>query len=411
MNMLKITSFLFGYITITIIGEYPERVLNMASSRGIWFWNLKWVSDNTLRASIRLSAFRPLRHIARSCNCRFSIYGRHGLPFWILEIRRQKTMIAGAVVFLILMYMLSSCIWLVDVSGNVKIKDEEVKTLANKAGLHTGTFKWNINTSEMASYLEKSLPGAAWVGLHIDGTRAVIEIAEKSLPPRKKDNEQVNVIAQKNGLIKEMLVLKGEPQVEEGETVKKGQVLISGKVSPPEVEYENADGQEVKDEDYKYVHARGIVRARVWYEGYGECEIISKGVKKTGESSNRICAKMGDKKIIVWGPRKIIFEKYNKDVIIKEMPKWRNIDIPVEIHIEQYRELKRFKQTRSRGEAKKRAEKKAEEDIRSKIPEEDIKILNHEVEEIKTGTPSNVIRVKLLVEALEDIGKEITFNP
>lgn len=415
MTLFRIISFLTGYVTVVIRGAAPERLINMASSRGIWLWNIKWISQDRIMASIRLSGLRPLRHIARETGCRFSIGGRHGFPFFISRIRRRKTMAVGAVLFLALLYMLSSFIWFVEVTGNTTVTDADVLKVARQAGLFPGVLKWNLDTFKVEKAIQDRLPKVFWAGVHIKGTRAVVEIAEKTLPPEGEDDNPTHIVAVKAGLIKEILVLKGHPVVEEGQTVKKGQILISGEIPPPEVneetgKQEGTGKERPRDEHPRYVHARGIVHARVWYEGYGEVELVETGVRRTGNEISRVCMKIGDREIILAGPKKIPFNKFDKDVVTKRLPAWRNINLPVEINTERYFELESFKEKRSYNEARKKAVEMAIFEAKSKLPG-NAKIIGRKVEEIKVGHRENMVRMKVLIETLEEIGVEEPFKP
>ena len=50
----------------------------------------------------------------------------------------------------------------------------------------------------------------------------MIEVAEKTFPSTDEENMPGNLIAREDGIIEELLVLKGSPQVQEGDRVKKG---------------------------------------------------------------------------------------------------------------------------------------------------------------------------------------------
>lgn len=410
MTMFKIISLLTGYVTIIISGSAPERFINMASSRGIWLWDLKWITQDTIKASVRLSGIRPLRHIARETRCRFSIDGRFGLPFLAAKMRRRKTLVFGAVLFVLLLYMLSSFIWFVDVTGNERVADAEILKVARRAGLSRGTCKWILQPAQVEKEIQEQLPEVSWVGVHIRGARAVVEVVEKKLPPREAYEDPAHIVAEKDGVIKELLVLQGHSLVEEGQTVKQGDILISGIIPPPETTIESEEGEMQRELEPQFVHARGIARARVWYEGYGEVQLLEEGSRPTGRKISRVCIKIGDKEIILMGPRKVPYQKYQRQVNTKRLPVWRNIKIPVEIITEKYAELVDYRLRRSYEEARKLAVEQAVADARREIPK-DAEIVSRQVKEVKASREKNIVRMEVLVEAIEEIGREKPFQP
>lgn len=83
----------------------------------------------------------------------------------------------------------------------------------------------------MEHHLKERFPAIAWVGVEVKGAKATVRVAEKKLPVPGYTNP-AHVVARKAGLIRELLVLEGQPLVREGDTVLPGQVLISGEVVP-----------------------------------------------------------------------------------------------------------------------------------------------------------------------------------
>lgn len=97
--------------------------------------------------------------------------------------------------------------------------------------------------------------------MEIRGSRLIIELVKKELPPELEENIPCDIIASKDGIIEEIIALRGEALVEPGQTVSEGDVLITGKIMLGH----EPDGEE-EGSDTLFVHAEGIVRARVWYQ-------------------------------------------------------------------------------------------------------------------------------------------------
>ncbi|MFZ5645443.1 MAG: sporulation protein YqfD [Bacillota bacterium] len=410
MFLFRLLSFILGYVNILVKGENLEKFLNMAASRGIFLWDIKRVGDNEIFVKTRLSAVKPLRHIGRNTRSLFRFKGREGLPFIVNRIRKRKSLIIGAVLFLLGLYSLSSFIWFIEIKGNQTLPSEKILKIASEAGLKTGTPKFRVDEARAESYIREKLPEIYYVGVDVNGTRATIEIAEKTIM-QKKEAYPASIVAKKAGLVKEVLVLVGNPAVKEGDTVLPGQTLISGIIPPPETrepDVLNPGDTTVEPAPVlppAYVHARGVVRARVWYEGYGEASFIEEGVRQTGNTVSRVCIKIAGKEIILKGSKSIPYPLYEVQRDVKKAPGWRNLSIPVEIITESYIELENFKVKRSRSEALELARKNALESARSNA-EGEMNIIEQKIEEVAVKNPENLIRVRAYIETLEDIGME-----
>jgi similar to stage IV sporulation protein len=414
MLLFKILSFLCGYVTITVPEECLEKFINMATARGIFLWGITATGANRVALKVRLSGVQPLRHVARMTRCRFKITGRAGLPFLISRLSRRKALLAGALVFVVTLYLLSTFVWFIEVTGNKRVETEAIEQAARRAGLYRGVPKWSLDTAEIEANIARQVPGLSWVGMQVDGTRVRIEVVEKVLPPDSGGEQKVDVVAAKDGLIKEILVLSGHPVVSEGDTVTAGQVLISAAIPPPENFYENEGGEqeegageepEDKQEPVQYVHARGIVRARVWYEGYGEMKLVERGTVLTGREITKLCIKIGAKEIILMGPGQVPYKFYGARTDVKRIPAWRNINIPVEFITVKYFEKEPYSRTYSRVEARRMAGKRALTGIKMQIPKS-ARILDQRVQVVETAEPEDIVRVRAIVETLEEIGVE-----
>ncbi|MFZ5633564.1 MAG: sporulation protein YqfD [Bacillota bacterium] len=411
MFLFRLLSFIFGYVSMLVKGENLEKFLNMAASRGIYLWDIKKMGENEILVKTRLSAVRPLRHIGRNTKSRFSFKGREGLPFIISRIRKRKSLIIGAVFFLSGLYVLSSFVWFIDIKGNQQLPADRILKTAAEAGLKVGSCKFRVDQEQVESLIRERIPEVSYVGVNISGTRATIEIAEKIIIQRPQ-LQPAHIVAKKAGLVKEVLVLVGNPAVKEGDTVVPGQVLISGVIPPPEEQNPglagNVPGDRVKPDPPAppaYVHARGVVRARVWYEGYGEAPLVEEGTRETGNSFSRVCIKIAGKEIILSGTQKIPFNTYKIEREVKKLPSWRNLSIPVEHISEKYFEVENYRESRSRAVALELARRKALASARAGITGE-VHVIEEKTSEVSLKNPENLVRVRAYIEALEDIGVE-----
>lgn len=414
MFFLKLANYLAGYVTVLVHGERPEKFINMAVGRRIFIWNVNRIGDDEVLLQARLSAVKLLRHVARQTGCRFDVRKREGVPFILARFRRRKALVIGCLFFLIAFYFLSSFIWFVEVRGNKNVAAADVLRVAGEAGLERGVPRWQVNIGAVEKSIQQQLPAVSWVGIEIKGTMASIEVVEKTLV-KEKFSGPAHVVAKKAGLVEEILVLQGNPAVKEGDTVVEGQVLISGIVPPPEkpVGEKAFPGQKEEQKPLlppAHVCAKGIVRAHLWYEGYGEAQLVEKGRRPTGRVITNVCMKIGGREIILTGPRNISFVFYNKESFVKRIPSWRNLNLPVEFITLKYHEIENYTLNRSREEARLLAAKKALAGVEKQLPAGAI-ILNKKVEELIVGQSESLVRVRAFVGTREEIGTARSFKP
>ncbi|MBE0466134.1 MAG: sporulation protein YqfD [Candidatus Desulforudis sp.] len=407
MFVLKILAYLFGYVTLVVSGRTLEKFINLATRRGIYFWDIRRLDADRIMIKARLNGVKPLRHIARDTGSRFKISHRMGLPFLLGQARRRKTLTFGAVFFLVVLYCLSSFVWFVQVDGNVKIADREILRAAREAGLYRGAAKWRFEVFAIEDGIKEKIPEIAWVGLEVTGTRAVITVAEKTLPPPDTGDNPSDIFAAKAGLVRDVMVLSGQAVVQEGDTVFPGQLLVSGEIWPPEA---LDPGGAILDVEPRLVRARGIVNARVWYEAYGEAPLVEEIHEATGREEKRVTIRVSGREFVISGPRRAPFKTYEVFETVREGPGWRNYALPVEIVTTVYRETKTRLVRHDRPEAVRLAESQAREILKERIPR-GAKVLNERVDLVLAGAGEKLVRIQVIVETLEDIGEEKPRSP
>jgi similar to stage IV sporulation protein len=405
--MKNLLAYLRGYLIIMVKGEHPERFINLAYTRGIQLWDLAWVGSDTMLAKVDISSFRPLRHIARMANCRLRIHRKKGLPFFLYRLRRRRMLLVGAVLFCLILYFFSSLIWTVEVSGTKKIPAARVKTLAAEVGLCPGNFCFQVQRQDVVDHLMKEIPDLSYVEVDV-GPRSWVRITEKVLPAPSVGI--CHIVAAKDGMIESILTLSGQPLVKEGDTVKKGQVLISGEILPQAPEQEPSNPEPAAPEaPSRFVEAQGIVHARVWYRFYGEAPKHEIREQVTGRKARIYCLRIDKKEIIIAGPRQIPYDFYRLQKYESKFPQWRDLSLPVEFVTIEVEEVKSLPVRYSFEEAVQLAAEHARSKAAKDIPPE-AKLVRRQYRVLGSGD-DDPVKVVLTVETRESIGVVRKFRP
>lgn len=405
MLTLRLANYVNGVVRIKISGVVPEKFINLCLVRGIFLWGITKHNDDVF-ASVRLPDFFRIRPLARASQNRISVCGYHGLPFTFKRIKRRKMLIAGAVLFFVLLNTLASYVWFVDVTGHKRLTDANIKSIARQYGLKPGVSRDGVNFKAIENEILLNLPEVAWVGINLTGTRAVIEVVEKT-PPKQEDKSPANIMAVKDGVITEIIAIAGQAATKKGDTVKKGDILIKGLVveTPPAP----VPGQPaIIAVPAQYIRAHGIVKARVWYESYGEAGLIREVHQRTGRQSMAVGIKAKEHEFTLKRAPAQPFDNFETEVIHKKLQGWRNSDFTVESTINIFHEVVVNSYEITPEEARDGAKGKALQTIQDLIPE-NAQVLARNIEILKTAEPG-LVRVKVTVETVEDIGQTINIT-
>lgn len=387
MPIRKTEGFINGYITVRIKGLHPEKFINAASAMGIRIWDIKRVDYTTLEVKMDYKNYINIRPVLLKSGCRSKIIGRKGLHFLIGKARRRIFFTLGVVAFSVFLFYMSRFIWFVDVVGSDKIDHKVVLETAEKAGLKSGVNKDKVSLRRVENEILIKIDEVSVVNIKLRGTRAIINIVERNMPPKIVDKkEPSDIVASKDGIIESILCYQGDKQVQVGDYVKKGQVLISGIT----VDKENTP--------IGAVHAMGIVSARTWYESFGEAKFNYTEQVRTGREKKDTYMLMGQNKICI-KKSNIDFEKYDK-IEEKINAKIGGIVTPVKMLVYHYYEVEDRQKVITPAEAFSIASEEAEKKASSFLPK-GIPVASRKLEKFETD---DMIRVRVLYTYIENIG-------
>ncbi|HWQ72605.1 MAG TPA: sporulation protein YqfD [Desulfitobacteriaceae bacterium] len=383
----KLMAFLRGRIHFVARGERLTDFINQALQDQIVFFRARR-SEKGLKAQVSLKDFFRLRRAARKSRSKVHIIAKYGWPFIAIRWRRRKGLLVGLLFIATALICLSQMILSVSVSGNKELSSQAILEKAAGLGLRCWVWQWEVDPNKVASALQEQIPDAAWIGIEKKGTQAEITVVEKIRP--KILSEKGNLVAGKAGLVQEVIVIQGQPQIHEGQIVRAGQLLIS-QVPGPKGTGTETDGQKTA--------AKGIVRGRVWYNGEAAVPLQEDKIVESGREAIGRGIKIGSRVIMILKPNSP-FSLVDEQVQGIPLFSWRNWRFPVELINTRYKELSPVHVERSASEACELAENLALTEVYKKIPE-GAKIIEEVVREMPDTEGQKKVRVE--VETYEDL--------
>ena len=173
-----------GYVIIKIKGTGIEEFLNGVSRQGIYLWNVERLSRELLVARINVTDFRKLRGIVRSAPVTVEIRHKAGLPFLWRRAKHRYTLLIGALLSILSIYLLSSIVWFIQINGVNELDGALVLQVLKTAGVQPRTWRTSIEPMALEHRLMLELPQLAWVGVKLKGTLLQIEIVERVEAPK-----------------------------------------------------------------------------------------------------------------------------------------------------------------------------------------------------------------------------------
>ncbi|NLO99907.1 MAG: sporulation protein YqfD [Clostridiaceae bacterium] len=389
MFLVHLWNYIRGYVIIIVTGKGIERFINICSKRQILLWDIVRadMDSASMKASIR--GFRLMRPAARKSGCRVHIKKRCGLPFFLYRFKRRKGFKLGLFIFSALLILSVSIIWDIEIIGCKPEMIPQVMNVLNVDNIGRGSFKYKLNPKDIATKLVLNVDQIAWAGVEIKGVKLFITIKDSIEPPVLiKNDESFNIVAQRDGFVKSMEVYAGNALIKEGETVKKGQVLVSGKLESKNPEFGTRD-----------VHALGRIIARTWYENSLPVSMIYTQRLKTGKIHKTVYIRFLDRRFKVSGGN-LPYEMYETETVEKLITGPFGLKLPIGLTIDNSYEIVEKQVDLTLDEAIAVAVETAKEELRKLMPEDCIVI--DEIVKHYDGE-NNTKYIQVVFECEEDI--------
>lgn len=259
-----------GEILFEIQTFMGVKLLEHAARENICVLDVSQPDAHTLRAWVCLENEKAFRALIERFSLPYQVSVIRGRAKIRKILRAHLALIAGLLIGIALVYMMSLHIWLIDVKG----AGEDMKKSLSSANVSIGRRKSLVDVNAVSRMLMARHPEYAHIGVKISGVVLKIDCVKAESAPDVYDITKTrSLVAKTDGVIVDINVFAGQAQVKSGDTVFKGDVLILG---------EERAG---KDGEVAYVRAEGSVTARVWTKGESGVSLISKTPVPTGRKS------------------------------------------------------------------------------------------------------------------------------
>jgi similar to stage IV sporulation protein len=225
---------------------------------GLYVWDIRRLEPETLEAKIRAHGFSRIRELIWRTGLRVKIVSKKGGPFWWRNVTRRKNFLLGAAAFTGALIYLSSFVFFIKVDGFTGAERNQLLNALARKGLKPGVLRQEL--LQQKKLIEREImidtPNAVWLGITIRGVVAEVKVVKRKTAPQLV--KTCDIVAGRSGVVSKLITIRGIPVVKEGDTVARGDLLISGTIW-----YNDPQTNRFAREE---VPASGIVEARVWYD-------------------------------------------------------------------------------------------------------------------------------------------------
>lgn len=338
-------SYLFlGYTELKVPSGDGAALLNLCMLYKIPYTDLR-TDGGYLFMKVRKSYEKKIFSESTARGIDISAHSRKGLPNFLSRYKRRWGIAVGGILAVLLVFLSQRYVWDIRVVGNQRMTTSEICSLLSEYGLRVGGAISDINTAKVENAILMRTSDISWISVNITGNIVRVELRERQTSENQTENSSqtpANLIASREGKIREVRIYRGNVLVREGDFVTEGQLLVSGLYDSNNVgfRYTRAEGEVYAETAREYYIEIPLEYSEKEYTGVVNCE---KNLNFFGFSFN-ILKKCGNDMVF-----------YDTINIVEGCVLPDGTSLPIEISSEEQHEYVMRSRTRSYEEAERLA--------------------------------------------------------
>lgn len=231
---MDVSKYLLGYRILSCEEKESRRLLNRLIESGVG------AEQTASGFAVSLPSYRRARR-ALDGSVVYSASEIFGLPAVFLRYLRRFGIHLGVLVSLLCLLFLRSRVLDVRVEGNETVSDHVILEELERVGLYPGVSWSSLDTARMEASLLETSSHVGWINVNRRGLVAYVTVKEKEVHEEPTQDGYRNLVSAYDAVIEEIVLRRGAPCVEVGQTVSRGQLLLSGILEDGTLTY--ADGE------------------------------------------------------------------------------------------------------------------------------------------------------------------------
>lgn len=223
---------MFGYVTFRLLGADCESFFTDAVDMGIKIYDVRNVKG-MYYAGTRPGDYIKLARLKRKYHIQMQLTEKRGFSFKLYKYRYRYGIILGAAAFCLIVFLCSSIVWDISITGNERISDDSIMDFLSENGIYPGASRKELKTTVTELKAMMNYKDLAWISIEENGSRINVKVSEsiENQHYGLSVSTPCNLVALRDGVIVYSEIHSGTMKYEIGSGVKEGDVVVSGIVA------------------------------------------------------------------------------------------------------------------------------------------------------------------------------------
>lgn len=217
-----------GYLKITVAKEFKNLAMNSILVSQLSYKKIEFTADGSIQLTVKASMEKDFKLAFESEEILASFGKIEGIGAYLLNYKCRVGMMIGILMVVFSVYFSSLFVWRIEIQGNETISKEEILDTLEKSDFFIGAFIPKINYDSLHNKVLLNSDNISWISVNIRGNVASVVVREREKEEQKDEKIYANVVSKYDAQVILVKLYNGEKVVSVGDTVKKGDLLISG---------------------------------------------------------------------------------------------------------------------------------------------------------------------------------------
>jgi len=228
--MKRLFELILGSISVCVEADRAAALLDLLMKRGVDYFALEG-EEGLIRLDIPHSQRAALEGAAREVGASYTIVSERGLYYIFRAYKKRVGILVGALLFALILYASESHIWSISVRGNERVGEEAILASLELQGCGVGSYIPSLELERICNAVLLENSELAWMSVNIIGNCAEVVVRERVKLPETQKDGLCDLVAGADGQIERIELYSGSAAVEAGQSVRAGDLLVSGAVS------------------------------------------------------------------------------------------------------------------------------------------------------------------------------------
>lgn len=217
-----------GEMEVSFTSAQPEEDLQDLARLGLTMENIEKIDDLTYHLRIPRQGWKTMAAFCQSRGNTLTLGKKRGLFWKGKALLARPVLVLGLGLLALLTMYLPSRVLFVEVEGNTSVPTKQILEAAGDCGLSFWAPRRQVRSETIKNALLAAVPRLQWAGVNTRGCLATISVRERAPGEDAVEEQYTSIVASRDGYLLSATVTQGTALCVPGQTVKQGEVLISG---------------------------------------------------------------------------------------------------------------------------------------------------------------------------------------